>query len=163
MSQPQLLLRQKPRVYKCHLQGNRPCSWRARQPAGPALSSGPCVWRESGALRAAPPGPQPARRMSVTRGTGTLNTWHKCVFLERMWNVKMGSYDFRTYSRELPSWPLENKADFAWRIVVNLFLTFVPLQIWPFNYSCFPAPKWNINDLSRQACRTAPAVYIDFE
>lgn len=36
------------------------------------------------ALRAAPPGPQPARRMSVTRGTGALNTWHKCVFLERM-------------------------------------------------------------------------------
>lgn len=62
----------------------------------------------------------------------------------------MGSEDFRTYSNKLLSWPLENEPYFAGRMAVNLFLTFVPLQVWPLNYSCLPAPTWNNNQFLLQ-------------
>lgn len=59
---------------------------------------------------------------------------------------KNGNLRFQNLLQE--NWPFENEPHFVWKIVVNLFLTFVPLQMWPFNYSCLPAPKWNNNDLS---------------
>lgn len=62
----------------------------------------------------------------------------------------MGGEDFRTYSKKLLSWPLENEPHFAGRMAVNLFLTFVPLQVWPLNYSCLPALTWNNNQFLLQ-------------